>query len=521
MKKIEKLRKILSILLVVGVLGGLTLYTHTVRSSALQNMSGYAWGGDWTDQNNNGIQDLNPNNVPYEPTGGAGWISFNCTSGGNCGSNDYGVNIEANGDLVGYAWSSNYGWLKFGGLSGFPTGPGVSTGNARLNGNQLEGWVRFCAGASDQNIDSPNYCIGTVSNPLNGGWDGWVSLKGPGYGVTLEPSTGILSGFAWGGNDNGKNIVGWVNFNTDFGEVIYEPVTEPTVSLVVESDSIPTGGTVELSWSGANLIESDVGCQASGGAPGDGWPGQRVSPEGTFTTNPINTNGTYTYSISCYGNNDSWSELSSVTVTVGVILDFYAEPSPVYSNNGFETVLHWTVSPSDGDLHNCQATSTTSGEDEWNGANIDDPTPSASFGPVYVPQSPTNFTITCQNAIEQNVVKSVLVYRSDLPESVDLWNSAVSCANGLCTTTLNWSVINGESCEAISIPSVPDTGWGGNIPVPPSTGNQPGVIVPSIPPGVVTTYRLECVMDSGATISDELQLNSDSSATLPPSYVEN
>lgn len=520
MKKIEKLRKILSILLVVGVLGGLTLYTHTVRSSALQNMSGYAWGGDWTDQNNNGIQDLNPNNVPYEPTGGAGWISFNCTSGGNCGSNDYGVNIEANGDLVGYAWSSNYGWLKFGGLSGFPTGPGVSTGNARLNGNQLEGWARFCAGASDQNIDSPNYCIGTVPNPLNGGWDGWVSLKGPGYGVTLEPSTGILSGFAWGGNDNGKNIVGWVNFNTDFGEVIYEPVTEPTVSLVVESDSIPTGGTVELSWSGANLIESDVGCQASGGAPGDGWPGQHVSPEGTFTTNPINTNGTYTYSISCYGNNDSWSELSSVTVTVGVILDFYAEPSPVYSNNGFETVLHWTVSPSDGDLHNCQATSTTSGEDEWNGADIDDPTPSASFGPVYVPQSPTNFTITCQNAIEQNVVKSVLVYRSDLPENVEFDWDTVTCNSGLCTTTLIWELTNAYSCTASTVNPSSGTGWGGNIPVLPNADSQPGVIVPAIDPEV-TTYILSCNMESGANITKELYLNNETGASVPPGYQEN
>ena len=156
--------------MVITVLGSLTLYTHTVRSSALQNMSGYAWGGDWTDQNNNGIQELNPNNVPYEPTGGVGWISFNCTSGGNCGSNDYGVNIEANGDLKGYAWSSNYGWLKFGDLGGFPTGAGVSTGNARLNGNQLEGWARFCAGAAD-----PVNCDGTVANPLNGGWDGWVS----------------------------------------------------------------------------------------------------------------------------------------------------------------------------------------------------------------------------------------------------------------------------------------------------------------------------------------------------------
>ncbi len=515
MKKTHKLNKILSLLVVITVLGSLTLYTHTVRSSALQNMSGYAWGGDWTDQNNNGIQELNPNNVPYEPTGGVGWISFNCTSGGNCGSNDYGVNIEANGDLVGYAWSSNYGWLKFGGLGGFPSWTGVSTGNARLNGNQLEGWARFCAGAAD-----PISCDGTVSNPSNGGWDGWLSLKGPGYGVTLEPSTGILSGFAWGGNDGGKNIVGWVNFSTDFSDVIYIPVTGPTVTLSASPVSVPTGGHTTLSWQGANLITSSTGCTAVGP---DGWDGARPSPNGSFVTPSLNTDGPHTYTIQCMGTNGEMSPVSSVTVTVGVALDFYAEPSPVYSNNGYQTVLHWTVSPSNGDLHDCQATSTTPGENQWNGADIDDPTPSdpsASFGPVYVPQNPTNFTITCKNAIEQNVTESILVHRSDLPESVGFYWDTVICNSGLCTTTLSWELTNADSCIAYTQNPTDGTGWGGDIQVTPNTGNQPGVVVPAIAPEF-TTYVLRCTMDSGAEITKELFLNNETGASQPPIYQEN
>lgn len=517
MNKIHKLSKILSILLVVGFLGALALYTHTARSSALQNMSGFAWGGDWTDLpdingNYNGTQDTNSGAVPYEPTGGVGWISFNCTSGGNCGADDYGVNIEANGDLVGYAWSSNYGWLKFGDLSGFPTGAGVSTGNARLDGNELQGWARFCAGAAD-----PVTCDGTVANPLNGGWDGWVSLKGPGYGVTLTPSTGVLSGFAWGGNDGGKNVVGWINFSTDFSDVIYEPVVGPTVSLTVESNSIPTGGQVELSWTGANLIESDIGCQASGGAAGDGWPGQRVSPEGTFTTNPISVSGTYTYSISCYGNNDSWSELSSVTVTVGVQLILEADNTYAYPPT-YQRTLDWGVSPANGVLTNCIATNnaTGGGDPSWSGPQSNPP----GSDLVYVVNPSLTFTLTCQNILGQSVAKSVTLLQADLPESVDLWNNEIDCSPGLCTTTLLWEVVNAESCEASSIPPIPDTTWGGNIPASPNTGYQDGVQVPE-DPTPPTTYRLECIMDSGATLIDEVQLNSESGASQPPIYQEN
>jgi hypothetical protein len=40
----------------------------------------------------------------------------------------------------------------------------------------------------------------------NGGWDGFLSLSGPGYGVVAN--NGTLSGFAWG-----SDVVGWVDFS--------------------------------------------------------------------------------------------------------------------------------------------------------------------------------------------------------------------------------------------------------------------------------------------------------------------
>ena len=37
----------------------------------------------------------------------------------------------------------------------------------------LTGWARFCSPASN-----PDSCLGSLTSDKNGGWDGWISLKG-------------------------------------------------------------------------------------------------------------------------------------------------------------------------------------------------------------------------------------------------------------------------------------------------------------------------------------------------------
>jgi hypothetical protein len=113
-----------------------------------------------------------------------GWLNF-----------DSGVNWDqSTGYITGYAWSSNYGWLKFGGLSGFPS----SGGNAQLVGSNMNGWARFCSAVTD-----PINCTGNGVNFSNGGWDGWVNLNG------VSISGNNFSGYAWGGSD----VVGWIDFS--------------------------------------------------------------------------------------------------------------------------------------------------------------------------------------------------------------------------------------------------------------------------------------------------------------------
>ncbi len=197
--------------LLVVLLVGVGYTRNTEAQTGGQELAGYAWGA--TDDNGDG-----------NPDGGPGWISFNCKNDNSCAASNYSVVLQANGDLVGYAWAnaydplagtSSYGWLKFGGLSGFPSGLGTYTTNAKIVSGQMQGWARFCSGTATS-FQLSSYVSGDCTGPDRpDGWDGWVSLRGkntsggpkPDYGVSLIGKN--LSGYAWGSNTN----VGWINFS--------------------------------------------------------------------------------------------------------------------------------------------------------------------------------------------------------------------------------------------------------------------------------------------------------------------
>ncbi len=171
-------------------------------SANTQSLSGYGWNADTS---TGGV-------------GGMGWLGFN-------GAN-YGVDLDKDAYLLGYAWSSNYGWIKFGGLADFPVGAGTTTANAQLINGELTGWARACS--TFQSGCSGDYYYGNShpdplifndlsTNPYLGGWDGWISLSGNSlnggkYGVTFSGKGGVsnATGYAWGGG--GYNI-GWIDFS--------------------------------------------------------------------------------------------------------------------------------------------------------------------------------------------------------------------------------------------------------------------------------------------------------------------
>ena len=163
----------------VAVLMASHFNVKKVRASVADNLSGWAFS-DMPDGSDSDI-------VGEGQTGkGAYWISFNPNA-------NYGVNVGADGTISGYAWANpndgpieNIGWISFmsADVAGCPSGPCQPTLD-RTTG-VVDGWAK--ALWADGN-----------------GWDGWIHLKGPTYGVTV-------SGCNWGGYAWGDNVLGWIHF---------------------------------------------------------------------------------------------------------------------------------------------------------------------------------------------------------------------------------------------------------------------------------------------------------------------
>lgn len=237
-----------------------------------------------------------------------GWISFNCSNNSSCGTSNYGLSIATDGTISGYAWSDNIGWVsaQSADVSGCPSAPCAPMMN--LTTGAWTGWFR------------------ALSN--GGGWDGWISLSGSGYGPVLNGGT--VSGYAWG-----SDVVGWVDFsyasstysacvpnsdvclngttqrhyNSDcsyvdavcqfssygYGcssnscQVPPSPAPDSSIpgGIQVRPKLVLSGKTTQVSW---NIHNADPASCTVTGSNGDYWSGLAV---GTKTSSPIHSQTTY------------------------------------------------------------------------------------------------------------------------------------------------------------------------------------------------------------------------------------
>lgn len=158
-----------------------------IQAGTSDSGSGWLWGGSDDGAGNNT---------------GVGWISMNNTNPGAGGSVDYGVNIPSgNGDVTGYTWSENIGWISFNAadLVNCPQNP---CGAARVVGNNLIGWARIIGIKTEFEKVPSN----------SGGWNGWISLSGPHYGVRINADN-TLTGYAWSASSDGTPELGWIDFS--------------------------------------------------------------------------------------------------------------------------------------------------------------------------------------------------------------------------------------------------------------------------------------------------------------------
>ena len=143
-----------------------------------------------------------------------GWIDLNCTNSNLCGSNPFGLSINASGIISGYAWSDTIGWISANSsdISGCPSAPCT----AAITGTNITGWLK--ALSADGN-----------------GWDGWISLNGSNYGIT--ETAGTFAGYGWG-----SDVVGWTDFRyarTTYGTCAGTAGTTYTCSgqTIVQTDT--------------------------------------------------------------------------------------------------------------------------------------------------------------------------------------------------------------------------------------------------------------------------------------------
>lgn len=200
-----------------------------VQAGLSNNAAGWIWGGseDPTiaggmgviDGNENGIGWISMNSANCD-TNGDGQINSGDTPVGGCPTTgpvgDYGVTIPlTDGPVTGYAYSENMGAIDF---SPSGTAPDGSAGGVQRSGNNLEGWARFVSIAQDSAAGN------------SGGWSGWIHMRGSNYGVSIDPVTGTLSGYASAGADE----LGYINFSgQNYSAHIAATPPPPPIAVVV------------------------------------------------------------------------------------------------------------------------------------------------------------------------------------------------------------------------------------------------------------------------------------------------
>ncbi|MCA9355945.1 hypothetical protein H6790_00370 [Candidatus Nomurabacteria bacterium] len=360
------------------------------------------------------------------------------------GSN-YGVNVDPlTGNMSGYAWSSEVGWISFN-EGGCPEG--TCTPKVDLASGDITGWARVLAHGDD--------------------WDGWISLScdnsgifgcsgifgGSSYGVSVPDlyGAGQFSGYAWG-----DEVVGWTKFSGPTYSVVVD-MDQPQVNLTSSSASTCTE-PVTLSWSTQDMASCSL---SSSDAI---ITGESVTiPSGSTTVTP-SANPT-TYTLNCTGA-DGNPYSSSVTVALecnaGTRLVLQATPSPVFSTGGYKTTLTW-FTPSGTNYLSCTGTtippSTPPSGFDGPRAAINATTPSASLPNVYVGTNPTIFRIQCTQAVGGAVdTAETVVARGTLTPSCNITSATLEDGQ----VDIAWTSTNATSATA---------SWGGAVAVNGSANN--------------------------------------------------
>jgi len=150
------LRKIITYITYPVLIAGLVLGLVAVAQAATGNidpMNKWAWGTNvgWINfaPTHGGVTVYSDHLEGYAWGENIGWIRLGTHTGGsphtyaNTAADNYGVNMDANGNLSGYAWGTNVGWINFNPTHGGVT---IDLANGRFDGyawGENIGWIHF------------------------------------------------------------------------------------------------------------------------------------------------------------------------------------------------------------------------------------------------------------------------------------------------------------------------------------------------------------------------------------------
>lgn len=262
----------------------------TAIKAGTENARGWPWGGS-SDTAGNAT--------------GAGWISMNDLNTGAGGTYSYGVNIPASGNLTGYAWSSNLGYIDFESsahcTTGTPSGtqykaqsctnPDGNTNGVSRSGGDVTGWARIVDIAKES------------ANNNSGGWQGWIKM----VNVKVSGTPPTLSGYGWNGEEAGTggnvaNGIGWI----EFGKL-------PTVTLTangsdvsrIDVKSSPLSQTVTLVWSSTDATSCSVD------STNNTWDSASIATSGSKIIT-VSSGMNEQFTVTCQGNGGEASDMASI-----------------------------------------------------------------------------------------------------------------------------------------------------------------------------------------------------------------
>lgn len=192
-------------------------YGVTIASNG--DFSGYAWSDTygWIEFAPSGYNpvhqdaDLEPSVTGWAWNDSLGWISMAFTTYGI----EYGVDVESNGNVTGYAWSE-IGWIQYDPAGPYPSAPNYATRWDPVSG-QVSGWAR-------------------ASGMVGGAYDGtsWIKMRSSAgdtvnYGVTISRTTGNWAGYAW------NDTFGWIQYTHSFGSVYTKFASTGPVTPVLQT----------------------------------------------------------------------------------------------------------------------------------------------------------------------------------------------------------------------------------------------------------------------------------------------